>query len=342
LVADHRKDLAVKTSRILLTLLALCAASVPALAQLNDTYVIPAAANQGGAFGTNWSTQFSIFNPHLDHDLVVSVVFIPQGGARGLEQLVEVPANSLAWSDNILADLFGVRGAGALLVATFQEDNPGVPNNVLARSFLVTSNTYNDSREGTFGSSIAGVWTGLLDYDYDEISGVAHNIRHDNRTGWRTNVGAVNLGRCSVTLNVNVYDADGNTIYEAPFGIPPMAHFQDVLPSGLHTEAASVEFFVDDPCSASDENYAVVFPYTTTIDVLSGDPKYQVPTLLAAPGTIFSQKKGSVMTQAARTTDPAQFGRKIDSNYARGVRAAAIHNGLVTLKKEAKGYRLAK
>lgn len=325
-----------KTSRLALLLLLIL--SLPAFAQLNDTYVIPAAANQNGAFGTNWLTQFSVFNPHLDRELWVSITFIPQGGAQGIEKLVQVPANSLAYSDNILGDLYDVRGAGALLVATFAEDNPGIPNNILARSFLVTSNTYNDSRDGTYGSSIPGTWTGLLDFDYDHISAISHNIRSDSRNGWRTNIGAVNLGRCSVTLRVSVYDADGRTVLDqAPFFIPPMAHFQDRLPVEL--EAGSVEFFLEDPCSASDENYAVVFPYTSTIDVLSGDPRYQVPTLLAAPGDLFSAGK-SAQAQA-RFADPTQIGKKIDSGYARKVRDLAYRDGKVVLTRDSKGYRLA-
>src|SRR5262249_18733288 len=136
----------VKTSRLLLAALFLTVASLPLAAQVNDTYIITAAANQGGANNTRWLTQFSLFNPQLDHDLVVSVTFLPTGGLQGVEERVTVPRNSLAFSDNILLDLFGIaNGGGSLLVATFPEDNPGVPNTVLDRSFLVTTNTYNNA-----------------------------------------------------------------------------------------------------------------------------------------------------------------------------------------------------
>ncbi|HEX2060703.1 MAG TPA: hypothetical protein VHK90_08175, partial [Thermoanaerobaculia bacterium] len=123
-----------KTSRLLLAATLLCLASLPALAQVNDTYVIPASANARGAFGTHWMTRFSIFNPHLDYPLVVRIVFMPTGGATGPMESVELPPNSLAYSDNLLEDLFGIsNGSGSLLVATFPEDNPGVPDSVLAR-----------------------------------------------------------------------------------------------------------------------------------------------------------------------------------------------------------------
>jgi len=41
---------------------------------------------------------------------------------------------------------------------------------------------------------------------------VAHGIRNISRLGWRTNVGAVNLGRTNVTLRINIYDGAGKTI----------------------------------------------------------------------------------------------------------------------------------
>ena len=325
-----------KTSKLLLIAALLCFASLPAAAQVNDTYVIPGAANQEGAFGTRWKTQFSLFNPQLDHDLVVSITLLPTGGAQGIEELVRVPKNSLAYSDNLLLDLFGVSGSGALLVATFPEDNPGVPNDMLSRAFLVTSNTYNDSRNGTFGQTVPGIWTGLLDYDFDQISAVSHGIRNSARNGWRTNIGATNLGRCNITLRVNVYDADGRTILnQVPFGVPPLGHFQDRLP--IEVEAGSVEFFVEDPCSNSNENYAVVFPYTSTIDNLSGDPSYQSPTLLASAGTLFPN--GGLKAQSSLAST-ASLGKKIDSDYARPIREQAERRGFANLQRDAKGWRI--
>ncbi|HKR62982.1 MAG TPA: hypothetical protein VJZ00_04555 [Thermoanaerobaculia bacterium] len=311
-------------------------AAIPAMAQVNDTYVIAAAANQRGGFGSHWMTRFSVFNPHTDYPLTVSITFLPTGGAKGIEELVDIPANSLAYSDNLLDDLYGVQGGGALLVATFPEDNPKVPNNVLARSFLVISDTYNNLSSGTYGQTIPGVWAGLLDYDFDGISAVAHGVRNISSQGWRTNVGAANLGRCSVTVRLNVYDADGRKILnQAPLVVPPLGHIQDSLP--VTVDSGSVEFFVDDPCSNDDSRYAVVFPYVSTIDQLSGDPTYQVPTLLASPSVLFS--KGP---QAQSVIDPTSVGKKIDSAYARTVRAQMEHRGKARLQRTIQGWQIVK
>jgi hypothetical protein len=324
----------VRSLKLLFLTLA-CAAAIPAAAQVNDTYVIPAAANLRGNFGSHWMTRFSVFNPHLDYPLTVSITLLPTGGARGVEELVDVPANSLAYSDNLLDDLYGLQGGGALLIATFPEDNPGVPNNVLARSFLVISDTFNNLPSGTYGQTIPGIWTGLQDYDFDGISAIAHGVRNISSQGWRTNVGAANLGRCSVTVRLNVYDADGHRILnQAPLVVPPLGHIQDTLP--VTVNSGSVEFFVDDPCSNDDDRYAVVFPYISTIDQYSGDPAYQSPTLLADPKALFS--KGPQAQSIATTS----FGKKIDADYARNVRAQAERKGKALLKRTEKGWQIAR
>src|SRR5207253_1458299 len=217
--------------RLLLITLFVAAFALPLAAQVNDTYVIPAAANVAGAFGTRWMTQFSLFNPQLGYPLRVSVVYLPTGGGQGIEAILTVPPNGEWFTDNALNDIFHISGTGALLIATFAEDNPTVPNNVIDRAFLVTTNTFNNSRAGTFGQTIPGVWAGLQDFDSDGISAVAHGIRNLSTAGWRTNIGAVNLGRRSVVMSVTVYDANGNKLLNAaPYTVPPLGHVQDALP----------------------------------------------------------------------------------------------------------------
>jgi hypothetical protein len=285
---------------------------------VNDTYVIPAAANVPGAFGTRWMTQFSVFNPQ-SYPLRIDVVYVPTGGGQGLDATFDVPANAVAFSDNILKDLFDLGGSGALLVAAFPEDNPGVENSVIARAFLVTSDTFNNSPGGTFGQTIPGVWAGLMDFQSDGITAIAHGIRNVSKQGWRANVGAVNLGRQNVRLLVSVYDVDGNTILnKARFDIPPMGHIQDGLP--VQVDRGAVEFFLDDATQQ-----AVVFPYVSVIDQLSGDPTYFSPTLLATPKVLFNK-------QAAAAMNTTAIGRKITIDDARAVRENAKSVGVMELK----------
>ena len=309
---DLERNMTVTRSRLLLSAIFTLAAALPSAAQVNDTYVIPAAINDAGAFGTRWMTQFSVFNPQ-QYPLTITVVYLPTGGGQGIEEAFVVPANATRYSDNILLDLFGVsRGSGSLLVATFQDENPTVPDDVISRAFLVTSNTYNDDPDGTYGQTIPGVWAGLQDYDSDGISAIVHGVRNVSHLGWRTNIGAVNLGRTSVTMYVTVFDSDGRKQLDtAPFFIPPFAHFQDGLP--IQIDRGTIEFFVDDPSGE-----AVVFPYAATIDQLSGDPTYHSPVLLASPGLIYAKKA---------MIEPTAIGTKIDRKLAAEARANARTRG---------------
>jgi hypothetical protein len=286
-----------------------------AAAQVNDTYVIPAVANAAGGYGTRWMTQISIFNPQ-SYSLKVNVTWLPTGGGRGLGALITVPSNSVAFADNSLSEIFNVSGTGGYLVATFPEDNPGVTNDVISRSFLVTTNTVNKlSDGGTFGQTIPGVWVGLQDYATDGISAISHGLRHIARFGWRTNFGGVNLGSSPVSLRIRVYDVNGQTLAkDLSYMLPAQGHMQWSMP--VEVDRGSMEFFVDDP-----SKQAVVFAYTSTLDRFTGDPMYESPTLLAGAKALFKQG----------TIDPTSIGKKIDISYARAVRASAMSIGEVSL-----------
>jgi len=313
LIAGTRKGFTVKASRYIVFSFLLSLVSFSLAAQLNDTYVVPAAGNTAGANATIWATQLSLFNPQT-YSLRISVTFIPTLGGQGTEKLITVPPNAVAFYDNVLHDVYGLGGTGALLVATFPEDNPTVPNDIVSRAFLVESNTFNNARSGTFGQTIPGIWTGLQDFATDGISAIAHGILN-NVGGWRANIGAVNLGRTNVTMRVSVYDYNGNTILnKAPFNIPPLAHMQDRLPVAV--DRGAIEFFLDD----STHN-AVIFPYVSVIDPGSGDPTYHSPTLLATPAVLF---KATAAQKAAMLSSP---GKKIDINDARAVRDNAVRLG---------------
>ncbi len=319
-----------KVSGAKLVSLLLVLFAVPLVAQVNDTYVIPAAANTPGLYGTRWMTSFSVFNPQPDYPLTVSVTYLPSAEktpGKALEVTFTVPANGTALSDNILEDLYGVSGTGALLVATFPEDNPKVANSILARAFLVTSSTYNNSSTGTYSQTIPGVWAGLQNFATDGISSIAHGVRNVDRLGWRSNIGAVNLGRSNITLNVWIRDREGRTIIKnTPLNIPPLSHRQVSMPAEVN--GGSIEFQVDDPGKD-----AVVFPYVSTIDRISGDPTYQTPTLLASASILF--KMG--MPVPASTTS---IGTKIGLQQARTVRATSISMGTAHILKTSTGLRL--
>ena len=97
-----------------------------------------------------------------------------------------------------------------------------------------------------------------------------------------------------------------------------MGHIQDGLP--VQVDRGAVEFFLDDTTQK-----AVVFPYVSVIDQLSGDPTYFSPTLLATPKVLFNKHAAAAMNTTA-------IGRKITIDDARAVRENAKSVGLMELK----------
>jgi hypothetical protein len=197
-------------------------------------------------------------------------------------------------------------------VAAFPEKNP-TQTRVVDRSFMVTTRTFNNASSGTFGQTIPGVFYPLQDYDFDGISGIAHGVRNTSTgsTGYRANVGAVNLGSRQVTMHVSVYGSDGSVLAsQIPFILPPQGHVQDRLP--VNVDHGSVEFFVVDPTHT-----AVVFPYVSVVDNRSGDPTYLSPTLTAPPSSLFA-KSGEKQL------------RVIDSSVAAGIARNAEQLGKLT------------
>jgi len=133
-----------------------------------------------------------------------------------------------------------------------------------------------------------------------------------------------------VTLLVSVFDVDGKTVVnKAPFVLPPLAHMQQSLGEIVpEIDRGSIEFMVNDPCASNSANAAVVFPYTSTIDQLSGDPQYQFPVLLASPSSIFAKS-----TQTA-------IGKPIDNARAHEIRAGSNDRGYGKLVRDGNGWRI--
>lgn len=320
-----------KISRYTLTAALALFCATTAYSQVYDTYVVPVVGKADGAGGTEWLSSLYVFNPQ-QHPLLISVTFLPSGLQIGDEVLLELPANSTAVTDDVLGEWFQVSGTGSLLIGALPTDNPSL-DDVILRSFQVRSRTYNDNPSGTYGQAIPGTFAGLLGYQFDEVTSIAEGIWNAGTigvSGYRTNVGGVNLGERTVTLLVTVYDSDGNVVedsFDRPFEftLHPYSHFQELLPvSGTDL---TLEFLVDDPLWEDPDRRAIVFPYVSVVDNRSGDASYINPRLLASASYIYGE---FAQQSAAKNTRPTRFLEIEDLLAAReGItRSAVIRRGV--------------
>ena len=286
----------VKTRRALSSLfLFFLLVAVPLSAQVSDVYIVPAAADTPGASGTYWMTDFHVMNPQA-YPLRATLVYLPTGGAVGSTFKFDIGANETVWADNIVAEFESPVATGSLLLAVLPEDNPSVPivelEDYLDLSLVLQTRTFNTSASGTLGQGIPGAITGLLDLELDGLSAIATGIRNFGSSGpvasgFRANVGALNLGQSSVTLHVTTFNADGDEVNSSPFILPPEGHWQALLPVTI--DHGSIEFWVVDPEPNVDD---FVFPYVSIVDNRTGDATYIEPKLLASPSFIAPFKTG--------------------------------------------------
>ena len=196
-----------KLSAVLAATLIFCA--LPVSAQVYDTFIVPVVGSTTGRGDTVWASELAIFNPQ-PHTLFVSVTFLPSGLGEGSEVLVEIPSNQTFVVDNVVRDLYSRSGTGSLLFATFPVDNDHIGDpTIINLSFVVQTRTFNNASTGTYGQGIPGIISGMMDFPTEQLTAVASGINNYGTVGFdgfRSNVGALNLGRFEVRILVNVYD----------------------------------------------------------------------------------------------------------------------------------------
>ena len=214
------------------------------------TYVAGGIAHVDGSQGTSWRSSYSVANlSGMDTDIELSWV-----GASSKMTVRETVANGQIreW-DDITTTLFNL-GDGVAGSVTLLADTP----------VTVTVRTYNQSPEGTFGQHLPGLRPsqGLP----PGAVGLLPNLK--STTGFRTNVGVVNLSHVACPVRVQLYDSSGSPlgstfqIDAGPFG---WSQVNRVLRDhGVHDIAYATVELVNADCQS--------WVYASVVDENTGDP----------------------------------------------------------------------
>ncbi len=162
----------------------------------SGVYLIPAVAHKPGYHETQWRTDVSAVEPD----------FLPSGATLVYlsdnetlaRDVVFSESGLLEWQD-ILASLFGLtpNAASSGTLQVFSD-----------RPLALTSRTYNQTPEGTLGSSFPGV--GPDDVRLSGRSGTLPGVKKNG--DYRTNVGAINVGESECTVTFNLLGSRPNLI----------------------------------------------------------------------------------------------------------------------------------
>lgn len=225
-------------------------------------WAVAAAANVSGTEGTSWVTDVVLHNPDA-FDAEAGLRFLEDGLDNSLAEAVPitVPAFASLRLVDIISATFGrSETTGAILV----NSNKGL---------LVTSRTYNDAEQGTYGQYIPGVprdqWiTGSDAVVLLQLTGTAD---------FRTNIGVANLGDEPLEAQVELFSADASSLGTFFISLPAWSYEQvnEVFANGAPVEDGYAVI------SAMSES-AAYLTYASVVDDSSGDPEFIAPVTQSA------------------------------------------------------------
>ena len=125
---------------------------------------------------------------------------------------------------------------GDILDTTFQFEGTAALRITLDGEATVTSRTFNQAVDGTFGQFIPGV---------DEAASIEEGekgilIQLRNSDQFRTNIGFVNMTGETIAVHADYFSSSGVLLNSKEYFFPPFGFFQDgaALPEGAAIEGA--------------------------------------------------------------------------------------------------------
>jgi hypothetical protein len=219
---------------------------------------VPTGAHLVGYGGVNWRTDLEVHNPTQESvDYSIALLKRDQGNATPLVMGDSLaPGASRRYLD-IVSIRFGFQGAAALRIT------PG------SGTLAVTSRTYNQTDNGTYGQYVPGV----PEYEAVLYGGKARLVQltYDlsTTTGYRTNIGFLNAVNMPISIEITLFDASGALFGTLSYDLQPYEFKQiDKIFRNVTNNAVA-------------DGYAILrtttpggrfFTYASVIDNATGDP----------------------------------------------------------------------
>jgi D-alanyl-D-alanine carboxypeptidase len=221
----------------------------------SHVYAIAAAAHLDGAQGTSWVTDVELHRPSRD-DAYGELRLLGQvDGTTGEGVGMTVDAYSVHLADVVANTLGEHEAAGAILVTSSQP-------------LLVTSRTFNDAADGTYGQHIPG----MPREKWISGPGPVLLLQLTGTDRFRTNIGFANLGPEQLEATVELYDCEATALAILTTTVQPYAHQQL---NDVFAAKAPVENGYAVVSAGSDT--ATYLAYASVVDNASGDPVFIAP-----------------------------------------------------------------
>ncbi len=221
---------------------------------------IPAAAHVQGLAGTDWKTDLELSNRE-NTAVECTVDLLETGFDNSLPQstIVSVPGNSNVRVKDVLHTLFHHDGSAALGLSSKHAD------------ITATSWTYNLTDAGTYGQFIPGTANDAAISLGSPGLMVQLSQSDGNNTGYRTNIGLLNVTAQQLDVVIDLYDSDGAVVGTGSTVLEPFEHRQiNRIFREVNSAAITNGFAVVSTTSPQ----GAFLAYASVVDNRSGDPVY--------------------------------------------------------------------
>ena len=225
-----------------------------------NEFDVPIAGKVTNGRGQNFITDVRIFNPSYDTAAAALVEYFSAGTPGNSSAAASTPVNIPARGTAVLNDIAGTSGL----------NKPGTTGGLRvtsADSIAVTSNIFDDQRsnqKGTFGQFVTA-FTNAQALRRGVIAQLAQQT--DTTSGFRTNVGFFNPSAQSITVRLELRDAQGNLLGTNSIVVPPFSQQQN----GIAVYFPSVDFTSRPDLTLSFDASAPLFAYGSLNDNVSSD-----------------------------------------------------------------------
>jgi len=234
---------------------------LPQTPSSGQRYYVPAAALAAGAEGAFFQTDVDVNNSGMDSSYVF--MWLPRGEDNSMpvqSDSMSLGAGRSARYENVLAEVFDAEPdvVGALGMQSPSED------------FLSMSRTYNVPEgkiAGTFGQALPGIQEGDMIGPYDR----RRIIFLSQNSDLRANVGCASGSGVDTEVNIELFDADGESLEVKTMDLAPWSNDQI---NRIFRAYAPVDGYVD---VWSETSGALFYCYGSLLDNETSDPTTILP-----------------------------------------------------------------
>lgn len=221
---------------------------------------VPGAAALSGVGGTNWKTDLEVHNPGTTRaEFVVALLRRDQENSNPATRTYTLEGGRSVRYENALQTMFSFTGAATLRITP------------TSGSIMITSRTYNDQTQGTYGQFTPGFLANRAVAAGTTARLVQLSRSADGSRGFRTNLGLVNTTGSTISLEVKLFTGAGALLGTRTYSLRA---YESIQRNDVFNEVGAGDVddgFVTVRCTTDGGRFLA---FASVIDNRSGDPIY--------------------------------------------------------------------